>query len=121
MKQKKLLGIVAIAATVSCTMHHYLAVQNVIVMNTTRWQKFKRFMWFLGAVIAGASFFEKLAEIQQIKRNARRPKNLDKKMLTHHYDCMFWDTNHKKCDCYIQWIQEDLKELDRLREAARRT
>lgn len=75
-------------------------------------------MLALCAVLAGAGFIEQLAKIKQIKRDARRPKNLDKKMLTHHYDCIFWNNNNTKCDCYLGWVQKELKELDRLREAA---
>lgn len=68
-------------------------------------------MLALCAVLAGAGFIEQLAKIKQIKRNARKPKKLDKMMLSHHDDCVFWDTNHKKCDCYMKWINEDRKKL----------
>ena len=42
----------------------------------------------------------------------------DPMLLTHHYNCLSWEKNTYLCNCYMQWVQDDLRELDRLREAA---
>ncbi len=70
-----------------------------------------KFILSLCAVIAGTAFLNHLAKVKKMKKQAHGPIKLDKMMLTHHDDCVFWDTNHKKCDCYMKWINEDRKKL----------
>ena len=50
--------------------------------------------------------------------NMNKRMTKDPMLLTHHYNCLSWEKNIYRCNCYMQWVQEDMKELDRLREAA---
>lgn len=55
--------------------------------------------------------------VMNMNKGARLSKDL--KLLTHHNNCVFWKESNYNCNCYMKWIQQELKELDRLREAAR--
>lgn len=79
-----------------------------------------KFILALCAILVGAGFIEQLAKIKEIKRDARKPKKLDKMMLTHHNDCVFWNTNYKKCDCFMLWVYKDLKELQKYHEQSKK-
>ena len=92
----------------------------------TRWQKFKRFskryFFALCAVLAGAGFIQMLADIKEIIRKARMPN--DKMMLGHHPQCnvrisMIGNVKYK-CDCYMSYIHQERKELDKFREQAKK-
>jgi hypothetical protein len=51
-----------------------------------------------------------------VATNMNKRMTKDPMLLTHHYNCLSWEKNIYRCNCYMQWVQEDMKELDRFRE-----
>jgi len=83
----------------------------------TRWQKFKRWIWWLCAIYVGPRFFEILGRI-------KGKKHMSKMMLGHHPQCnvrasITGDARYK-CDCYMSYIHQERKELDKYREQAKK-
>ena len=50
--------------------------------------------------------------------NMNKRMTKDPMLLTHHYNCLSWEKSIYRCNCYMQWVQEDMMELDRLRQTA---